>query len=126
MNAWWIANGALAAVSCVVNIWSAQGAPAPIKLSRLATAALALVYASGITWGLTTDQIAHWADLGRTVGPVAFLVVWIWPAVASRRARQQIVTRIEGVELGQLDSSPDPSALGRATDGPRPRGVVAA
>ena len=99
MEWWWIANGIGATLAVPANVWCIFGATPQVRRMRLAVATIAAVYACGIWWGLSTDRLADWSKVGRVVGVAAWLIVWIWPPIASRRDRERLARNITAMRV---------------------------
>lgn len=91
----WIANAGYAYIAIASQLWSTTGGTKLEVWTARLTAFMAAAYALGITWGLTLGDIEDWSHAGRYVGLVAWPVVWIIPAIASRVERFRIAHRIE-------------------------------
>ncbi len=96
----WICNAIGATAAVVANLWGARGAARSVRRAKHATAALAAVYAVGITWGLAFGEIEDWARVGRVVGPFAWVIVWVLPPLLARRERTRVVELIDGLAAG--------------------------
>ena len=91
----WVINAMMATIAVAVNLWSTTGGTKVEAWTARVIAALALVYALGMIWGLTFGDIDDWAHAGRYIGLAAWPAVWILPAITTRVERFRIAHRIE-------------------------------
>ena len=79
-------NMLMVTVSVVVN-WSAyrRGVPG-LRAAHLAVSVISVFYVLGYVWLLTfAHDVANWSSAMRGLSLIAWVVVWIMPAVLSTR-----------------------------------------
>lgn len=86
--------GAIAAF--VANVWASHAGDRALRGRYLAIAALAAGFVVAITGQLLAwPEVEGWLVVTRGLGTAAWLVVWVWPAVAAtrrwRRMRAEVV-----------------------------------
>ena len=102
--------GAIAAA--LVNLRAARHGFLETRARLYSTAFLAAVYAVAYAILLWTPiQVEPWSNAVRNLGPLAWVVVWIWPAVAVERLRSWADRSLKHRE-GYEDDEPPPSRLG--------------
>ena len=92
VDAWVIAlNLVGVTVSVVVNWWAGRHGLFRFRPVHSTVAALSLLYVAGYAWLLLTDvEVARWSSVLRGLSLLAWVVVWIAPAVVSLRASKEL------------------------------------
>jgi len=90
-------NVALAAVACAVHLLAGRRGLIAVRWVRYSIAFLAATYTALYLWLILGDiTVAEWSNLVRGIGPVAWVVVWILPAVLGLRVARKVDRHIKG------------------------------
>ncbi len=103
----WVAilNLAGAVVSVAVNWRASRSGLFRFRTLHAAITAVAVMYVAGYLWLLGVFgevQVARWSSVMRGFSLVAWLVVWILPAVVSIRATRELHRAIQRRQEGDL------------------------
>lgn len=85
-----VLNLTLAALSLVAAVWAARHSPLDWRARFWAQAFLAGCYVAGYVWLFVEHDRARWSEVMIGLGPVAWVVVWIWPAVKAARLWREV------------------------------------
>lgn len=101
----WVAilNVIAAGVSVIVNWQASRAGLFRFRVLHAAIMAVSVMYVAGYLWllGVFGDvQVARWSSVMRGFSLVAWLVVWILPAVVSIRATHELHQAIRSRQEG--------------------------
>jgi biotin transporter BioY len=86
-----VLNALLAATAAVTNARTVIGNSEAMQRVRASIAAIAAVYVVGYGWlALYPETIVTWSKTMRGVSLIAWVVVWIVPAVVQRRSMKRV------------------------------------
>lgn len=91
--------GSLTAVFC--NLWAARNGEFRDRRRRTVVAFIALLYTLVYYQQLMTGPNSFWVNVGRFIGPIAWVAVWSYPPVKDtmiwRKTKTHLVETIESI-----------------------------
>jgi hypothetical protein len=103
-----VLNLVCVAVAVAVNWWAARSGLLRLRTIHAAIAAIAGVYVAGYLWllglipFLDAPDPARWSSVLRGLSLVAWVVVWVAPAVLSIRTTRELHTAIRERQKADL------------------------
>jgi hypothetical protein len=85
-----VVNLVCASLALVASVWAARHCPADWRARFWVQTFLAFVYVALYSWLIVEHDRAYWSSVAIGVGPVAWVAVWIWPAVKAGRMWREL------------------------------------